>query len=124
MRPLGKAKYPFLIQAGCLVPIVLLLLLPVLAGCATGGPEGSRPPTQVAAPSPTSPPPVTYVAMGASDARGVGASDPATQGYVPLLIAHLPKGSVALNVGVSGILLHEALQQELPEAIAFHPTLM
>jgi lysophospholipase L1-like esterase len=62
--------------------------------------------------------------MGASDALGVGANDPATQGYVPLLIAHLPKGSVALNVGVSGILLHEALQQELPEAIAFHPTLI
>jgi lysophospholipase L1-like esterase len=70
------------------------------------------------------PPPVTYVAIGASDALGVGAIDPATQGYVPLLIARLPKGSLALNVGVSGILLHDALQEELSPAIAFHPTLI
>ena len=124
IRPLGDAKYRILIQATCLVPVVLLLLLPALAGCAAGGPGGSRPTSQAAAPSPTPPPPVTYVAMGASDALGVGADDPATQGYVPLLIAHLPKGSVALNVGVSGILLHDALHQELPEAIAFHPTLI
>jgi lysophospholipase L1-like esterase len=69
-------------------------------------------------------PPVIYTAIGASDALGVGATDPATEGYVPRLIARLPKGSLALNVGVSGILLHDALQQELPEAIASHPTLI
>ncbi len=110
-----------------LLPL-LMVLVRLLAGC--GGSTRALPPVifnTPTAPAPTTsplPPPVTYVAMGASDALGVGADDPATQGYVPLLIAHLPKGSVALNVGVSGILLHDALQQELPEAIAFHPTLI
>src|SRR5882724_5369619 len=37
--------------------------------------------------------PVTYVALGASDAVGVGSSKPATQGYVPLIEQRLPKGS-------------------------------
>jgi lysophospholipase L1-like esterase len=77
-------------------------------------------------PSPTATiaPPLIYTAIGASDALGVGTDNPATEGYVPRLIARLPKGSLALNVGVSGILLHDALQQELPQAIAFHPTLI
>jgi acyl-CoA thioesterase I len=124
IRPLRNVRYRCFIQASCLVPVTLLLLLPTLVGCAASGSGGTGPTTQAATSSPTPPPPVTYVAIGASDALGVGADDPSTQGYVPLLIAHLPKGSVALNVGVSGILLHDALQQELPEAIAFHPSLI
>ncbi|HEX6122464.1 MAG TPA: GDSL-type esterase/lipase family protein, partial [Ktedonobacterales bacterium] len=47
-----------------------------------------------------------------------------TQGYVPLLISRLPVGSRALNLGISGIQLHDALQQELPLALARQPTLV
>jgi lysophospholipase L1-like esterase len=69
-------------------------------------------------------PSVVYVAIGASDAVGVGADDPNTQGYVPRLIARLPKGSFALNLGVNGFTVQQALAQELPQAIKAHPTLI
>ncbi|PWT71187.1 MAG: hypothetical protein C5B60_11250, partial [Chloroflexi bacterium] len=104
-----------------------LLLLPLALTACSAEPGASASSTKSGvrpSPTPTIAPPVIYTAIGASDALGVGATDPATEGYVPRLIARLPKGSLALNVGVSGILLHDALQQELPEAIAFHPTLI
>src|SRR5262249_46296839 len=59
-----------------------------------------------------------------SDAVGIGADDPNTQGYVPILISRLPKNARALNLGIGGIHLHEALTQEMPDAIADHPTLV
>jgi len=68
--------------------------------------------------------PITYVALGASDAVGVGSNEPGSQGYVPLLATHLQKGSHLLNLGVSGIRLHEALTQELPLALNTSPTLI
>ncbi len=68
--------------------------------------------------------PVTYVALGASDAVGVGSSQPGSQGYVPLLGARLQKGSHLIDLGISGILLHEALTQELPLALSTSPKLI
>jgi acyl-CoA thioesterase-1 len=68
--------------------------------------------------------PITYVALGASDAVGVGSDAPATQGYVPLLFQHLPAGSHLLNLGISGTHLHEALTQELPIALSTSPQLI
>ncbi len=68
--------------------------------------------------------PVTYVALGASDAVGVGSNAPGAQGYVPLVAAHLPKGSHLINLGISGIHLREALTQELPLALSTAPNLV
>ncbi|WIG61308.1 MAG: hypothetical protein OJF49_004056 [Ktedonobacterales bacterium] len=102
--------------------LLISLLTLLLAGCA-GGAQVVQPRTG-ASPSATVPPPVVYVALGASDAVGVGADDPNTQGYIPRIIARLPAHSAALNLGVSGILLHDALAQELPQALAAHPTLI
>ena len=68
--------------------------------------------------------PITYVALGASDAVGVGSNQPATQGYVPLLFKQLPAGSHLVNLGISGIHLHEALTQELPIALSTSPQLV
>lgn len=68
--------------------------------------------------------PITYVALGASDAVGVGSDKPGSQGYVPLIAANLPKGSHTLNLGVSGIHLHSALSQELPLALSTAPQLV
>ena len=113
-------------RAGALALMLAALLVPlVLAACGAGAGAGQgaavlRHPT----PTPTVPPPVTYVALGASDAVGVGATDPNTKGYIPLIIARLPAHSRALNLGVSGILEHEALARELPRAIATRPTLV
>ena len=68
--------------------------------------------------------PITYVALGASDAVGVGSNQPGSQGYVPLLAARLPRGSHLVNLGISGIHLHEALVQEAPLALALSPGLV
>jgi acyl-CoA thioesterase I len=67
---------------------------------------------------------VTYVALGASDAVGVGSNFPGSQGYVPLVAAHLPKGSHLVNLGISGIHLREALSEELPLALTTSPNLI
>ena len=67
---------------------------------------------------------VTYVALGASDAVGVGTTQPESQGYVPLLAQKLPKNSHLINLGVSGIHLHEALSEELPLALTTNPRLI
>jgi len=68
--------------------------------------------------------PVTYVALGASDAVGIGSNIPGSQGYVPLVAAHLPKKSHLINLGISGIQLHQALSQELPLALSTSPNLI
>lgn len=68
--------------------------------------------------------PVTYVALGASDAVGIGSNIPGSQGYVPLIADHLPKGSHLINLGISGIQLHEALSRELPLALTTSPNLI
>lgn len=68
--------------------------------------------------------PLVYVALGASDAVGVGSDTPVSQGYVPLLAERLPRGSHALDLGVSGIHLREALTAELPLALSTSPDLI
>ncbi|GCE14273.1 SGNH/GDSL hydrolase family protein [Tengunoibacter tsumagoiensis] len=68
--------------------------------------------------------PVVYVALGASDAVGVGTSQPGSEGYVPLVSAHLSQNSHAINLGISGIRLHEAINQELPIALSTSPQLI
>lgn len=100
---------------------MLATMLLAVVGCG-----GADSPSTVIVPTPTMTPKssVRYVALGASDAVGVGATDPATQGYVADLIAKLPPGSHALNLGVSGIDLPDALTQELPEAVIVQPTLV
>lgn len=130
-----------------LPPIMGLFIIFLLASCATaagtpqqiingapGGTQATR--TIVIQPTKTAQPaqptqtagiftrPVTYVALGASDAVGVGSDAPGSQGYVPLIAAHLSKGSHLLNLGVSGIRLHEALSEELPLALSSSPDLI
>ncbi len=88
-------------------------------------PSGSNFSAQTTPTATTSPGrPLVYVALGASDAVGVGSDTPDSQGYVPLLAAHLPKGSRALNLGVNGIHLREALTTELPLALSTSPNLI
>jgi lysophospholipase L1-like esterase len=68
--------------------------------------------------------PLVYVAMGASDALGVGSERPATQGYIPRITTKLPQGSQAVNVGISGVQLKGALTKELPRTLAAQPRLI
>jgi lysophospholipase L1-like esterase len=91
----------------------LLLVLPLLGqGC------------QLAAPAEASPQPISYVALGASDAVGVGAAHPEREGWVPQLFERLPAGSRLANLGVSGSRLDQALEQQLPVALAARPDLV
>ena len=111
---------------------LLLTFIIALALAACGGTTNTQSTQKVATPQPSQPVSgqqlltgsVTYVALGASDAVGVGTSNPATQGYVPLLAQKLPKDSHLINLGVSGIHLHEALSQELPVALTTNPRLV
>jgi lysophospholipase L1-like esterase len=117
-----------------------LLIVLLVSGCAsvtghqqvtgntTAAPQATRT-VAVQSPQPTQTPgiftrPVTYVALGASDAVGVGSDTPGAQGYVPLIAARLPSGSHLLNLGISGIRLHEALSEELPLAVSTSPDLV
>src|ERR1700731_2632864 len=91
-----------------------LLIALILSGCASANASpqqttthpqaGSQTPTKLqSTPGFIFNKPITYVALGASDAVGVGSNIPGSQGYVPLVAAHLPKGSRLINLGVSGI---------------------
>jgi acyl-CoA thioesterase I len=99
---------------------------PAARPTATGRPTDSP----SAAPS-TAPPTATaslgirYVAIGASDSVGVGASDPAKGSWPALVAARLPAGSPPyINLGVSGSLALQAITQQLPGAIAQKPNLV
>lgn len=111
---------------------LLVALIFIFSACTTVTPQGNNGPAHIkpqstaAQTTPIAMPggPVTYVALGASDAVGVGSNFPGSQGYVPLVAAHLPKGSHLINLGISGIHLHEALSEELPLALTTSPNLI
>jgi acyl-CoA thioesterase I len=79
-------------------------------------------PTVTVAPGPTAA--IRYVAIGASDTVGVGASDPATGSWPARIASLLPPGSAFVNVGVSGSIALQARTAQLPGAIAQRPTVV
>src|SRR5216683_6455759 len=68
--------------------------------------------------------PTTYVAMGASDAVGLGARDPVTEGWVPRFGAHLGSDVRVVNLGVSGSTLAQALDEQLGPALDAQPDIV
>ena len=79
-------------------------------------------PTVTPTPSPTAP--VRYIAIGASDTVGVGATDPATGSWPARVAKLLPPGSAFVNVGVSGSIALQARTAQLPGALAQRPTVV
>jgi lysophospholipase L1-like esterase len=65
--------------------------------------------------------PSVYVALGASDAVGVGADHPTSEGWVPLLSHALPTDPQLVNLGISGATLSDVISQELPVALDARP---
>ncbi|HEV8670866.1 MAG TPA: GDSL-type esterase/lipase family protein [Candidatus Limnocylindria bacterium] len=79
-------------------------------------------PSATPTPSPTAA--IRYVAIGASDTVGVGASDPATGSWPARVAKLLPPGSAFVNVGVSGSIALQARSAQLPGAVAQKPTVV
>ena len=79
-------------------------------------------PTATPTPSPTAA--IRYVAIGASDTVGVGATDPATGSWPARVATLLPPGSAFVNVGVSGSIALQARTAQLPGALAQRPTVV
>lgn len=65
-----------------------------------------------------------YAALGASDALGVGADDPSTEGWVTLLHGKLPPSTELVSLGVSGSTAAQALVQQVPQAEQLRPDLI
>ena len=109
--------------------IFALSLLILLAGCtsvtdATTTTTSTTSSAQSCNPLPNGSGPYTYVAIGASDAVGIGANCPATQGYVPLLGQRMPTNSHIVNEGISGATVRVAAAFELQPAIATKPNII
>ena len=115
---------------------VLIVICAALVGACSAAPAAQPTPTPrpsvtpstvptTAPPTATASPGINYVAIGASDSVGVGASDP-TKGSWPAIVAsRLPAGSPPYtNLGVSGSFALQAVTQQLPGAIAQKPNLV
>jgi lysophospholipase L1-like esterase len=120
------------------------LLASVLTSCSTASKASARPSpavptpapavspaatvaptaTPTASPTPTASATVRYVAIGASDTVGVGATDPTTGSWPARVATLLPPGSAYVNLGVSGSVAIQAKDQQLPGAIAQRPTVV
>lgn len=68
--------------------------------------------------------PLTYVALGASDAVGEGMANGWRDGWVPSLARQLPQPTKLVNLGVGGSMLRDALEAQLPRAIEAQPDLV
>jgi lysophospholipase L1-like esterase len=96
-----------------------------LAACAPGA--ALPPPAATSAPAAPTPalrPPLTYVALGASDAAGVGVEDPQRDSWVAVLARLLPQPTQLVNLGIPGVRLDEAIEVELPPALEAKPDLV
>jgi lysophospholipase L1-like esterase len=68
--------------------------------------------------------PIVYAAMGASDTTGVGATNPDTDAWPVVVARHLPADTKFKRFGIGGIVLGDALTQELPGVLSAKPTLV
>ena len=103
---------------------VLCFLLLFLASC--GSPSGASEQSGSRSLVLQQPPKarLIYVAIGASDTFGLGADDPQTQNWPSDLAMMLGPGVHLINLGIPGVVLHQALDAEVPVAIDAHPNLI
>lgn len=104
-------------------PALALAIALALAACSVGGgpPLATGPP-----PPPDNPGPAqTYVAIGASETVGAGARDPVRDAWTQVFFrTALPRASTFVNLGLPGATVAQGLRDELPLAIAVHPTIV
>jgi lysophospholipase L1-like esterase len=96
----------------------LLAAALTLTACTTTTVVGVRP-------SASAPPAVIYAAIGASETYGIGASDRYRQAWPHVFYNDaLPRSAVLYNFGIPGATTAQALHDEVPAAIAVHPTVV
>lgn len=96
----------------------LALVALTLSACATT-------PASDAPPSPRAPAPVVYAAIGASETYGIGAADRYRQAWPQVFYNDvLPRSAVLYNFGIPGATTAQALHDEVPAAVAVHPTVV
>ncbi len=90
------------------------------AACSTS-PDGSDRGSPTSEAARTGPPPV-YVAVGASETAGIGAEVPLRDGWPRVLFrTAMPENTVFVNMGIPGATVAQALQREVPSALALNP---
>lgn len=96
------------------IATALLLMSSLLAACSTASANRGYAQHQSAG--------VTYAALGASETYGIGADDRYRQAWPQIFFNDaLPPTSTLYNFGIPAATTGEALQEELPAALAIHP---
>jgi lysophospholipase L1-like esterase len=68
--------------------------------------------------------PKVYVAVGASETVGVGATNPETEAWTAVFHRTTLPAATFVNVGISGATVRKALDDELPKALARTPDIV
>ena len=98
------------------LPLALLALAVTVTACSGGRAET----VEVEA----LPPPFTYVAVGASETVGVGATDPATESWPSVFYrTALARSARLVNLGENGATVRQTLDRKLQPAVAEEPRL-
>src|ERR1700674_72270 len=94
----------------------LVVAASTLSSCASTPPTRARPGTDA-------PVPGVYAAIGASETYGIGATDRYRQAWPQVFYNDvLPKSAMLYNFGIPGATTAQALHDEVPAAVAVHPT--
>jgi acyl-CoA thioesterase I len=102
---------------------VVALAVAVVVGGACG-PSGQVGAHAVPSVSPAGPA-FTYVAIGASESFGLGASDPARDAWPQVFYrSTLPRAVTLVDLGIPGATVEDAIRLELPRARRVHPKLV
>ena len=103
---------------------VLVLLLTACSSQSGSSPRTQQPATHLAPAATSQIPTPVFVALGASDAFGIGTDNPKTQAW-PVVLAHLLGGGTHLvNLGIPGAVVPQAARDELPVALSVHPAII
>lgn len=110
----------------CAASLIPLLLL---AACAAGGGSAGAQATATPSPTPliatgTPAASVVYAAIGASDAYGIGTTDPATDNWPAALARTLGPSVRLINLGIPGATVALANRDELPVVARAKPRLV
>lgn len=108
------------------LPIALLLAFTLLTGCGAAGATRSQAGATNSAINHkiSTTKSITYVAIGASDAFGIGTTDPDRQNWPTVLAGNLGRSIHLINLGIPGETVAQAQQNELPVALDSRPQIV